>query len=81
MKKLLTILFFAIAVAVQSQAREVYILNNDWKFYFKEENSSDEARYVRLPHTWNLDALTGDGSSCASTACRALPTYSSAVAT
>ena len=62
MKKLLTILFFAIAVAVQSQAREVYILNNDWKFYFKEENSSDEARYVRLPHTWNLDALTGDGS-------------------
>ena len=62
MKKLLTILFFAIAVAAQSQAREVYILNNDWKFYFKEENSSDEARYVRLPHTWNLDALTGDGS-------------------
>lgn len=62
MKKLLAILFFAIAVAAQSQAREVYILNNDWKFYFKEENSSDEARYVRLPHTWNLDALTGDGS-------------------
>ena len=62
MKKLFTILFCAFAAAMQTQAREVYILNNDWKFYFKEENSSDEARYVRLPHTWNLDALTGDGS-------------------
>lgn len=61
MRKLFVILF-ALAAVAQVAAREVYILNNDWKFYFKEENSSDEARYVRLPHTWNLDALTGNGS-------------------
>ena len=62
MKHLLSILVCVVATVCALQAREVYILNNDWKFYFKEENSSDEARQVRLPHTWNLDALTGDGS-------------------
>ena len=62
MKHLLSILVCVVATVCGLQAREVYILNNDWKFYFKEENSSDEARHVRLPHTWNLDALTGDGS-------------------
>ena len=62
MKHLLSILVCVVATVCGLQAREVYILNNDWKFYFKEENSSDEARQVRLPHTWNLDALTGDGS-------------------
>lgn len=62
MKRLAIILSILFAVALEAAARDTYILNNDWRFFFKEENSSDEARYVRLPHTWNLDALTGDGS-------------------
>ena len=45
--------------AFSVDAREIYSLNNDWRFFFKEENSSDGARYVNIPHTWNLDALTG----------------------
>lgn len=49
-------------------AREVYILNNDWKFFFKDENSSDQAREVSLPHTWNLDALMGGNSYLQTTA-------------
>lgn len=62
MKKCLLVLSILLSVALGAAARDTYILNNDWRFFFKEENSSDEARYVRLPHTWNLDALTGDGS-------------------
>lgn len=62
MKRFIVILSAVFAVAFEAAARDTYILNNDWRFFFKEENSSDEARYVRLPHTWNLDALTGDGS-------------------
>lgn len=37
-------------------AREVYDINNDWRFYFRHENSADNARYVNLPHTFSLDA-------------------------
>lgn len=62
MKKCLLVLSILLSAALGAEARDTYILNNDWRFFFKEENSSDEARYVRLPHTWNLDALTGDGS-------------------
>ena len=43
-------------------AREIYSLNSGWKFFYKEENSSDNAREVSIPHTWNLDAFVGDGS-------------------
>lgn len=45
-----------------AQAREIYSLNNYWRFFFKNENTSDVARYVNVPHTWNLDAMTGRGS-------------------
>lgn len=44
-----------------SEAREVFSLNNNWKFFFKAETSSDNALNVSLPHTWNLDALAGQG--------------------
>lgn len=43
-------------------AREVYTLNNSWRFFFKDENSSDNARHIRLPHTWNTDAMSEGGS-------------------
>lgn len=36
-------------------ARSVYPLNEGWRFFFKSENSSDNARHVTLPHTWNTD--------------------------
>ena len=48
-------------------AREVYTLNNDWRFFFKEENSSDDARYVRLPHTWHNDPMVENGDRLSST--------------
>ncbi|MBQ5648392.1 MAG: beta-galactosidase [Alistipes sp.] len=51
-----------IAVAASVSAREIYSLNNGWKFFYMEENSSDNAREVNLPHTWNLDAFGGGGS-------------------
>ena len=41
--------------ALQSHAREVIPLNEGWRFYFKSENTSDNARHVRLPHSWNND--------------------------
>lgn len=51
----------ALIIGFAAQAREVYSLNDNWKFYFKAATSSDNALTVSLPHTWNLDALAGQG--------------------
>ena len=48
-------------MGLAAQAREVYSLNDEWLFFFKNDASSDEARSVNLPHTWNLDALCDHG--------------------
>lgn len=48
-----TLLLLAACASVQ--AREVFPLNEGWRFFFKSENSSDNARHVTLPHTWNTD--------------------------
>lgn len=45
--------------ALSASAREVYTLNDNWQFFYKLETSSDTARNISLPHTWNLDALSG----------------------
>lgn len=55
MKRYIVILLILTSFSLSAFGREVYTLNNDWRFFFKEENSSDEARYVRLPHTWHSD--------------------------
>ena len=60
MKQIVIIILF-IANALSLQAREVYPLNEGWKFYFRYENSSDNARLVSLPHTWNNDAIGTTG--------------------
>ncbi|MBQ9138791.1 MAG: beta-galactosidase [Alistipes sp.] len=62
MRRFLFVLLAFIATISVAQAREVYILNNSWRLFFKEENSSDNARFVNLPHTWNTDALSEGGS-------------------
>ena len=56
MKRYLLLLLLA-AAAVSAPAREIYPLNEGWRFFFKSENSSDGARYVTLPHSWNTDPL------------------------
>ena len=61
MRRFLIALVACITAISTLSAREVYILNNSWRFFFKEENSSDNARFVELPHTWNSDALTERG--------------------
>lgn len=67
MRRFLLTLIFAV-VACVSQAREVYSLNDDWQFFYKHDMSSDNARVVSLPHTWNLDALAGQGTYLQTTA-------------
>lgn len=59
MKRYLLLILLAMGIA-GADARETYPLNDDWSFYFRSENSADDARYVTLPHTWNLDALAGN---------------------
>ncbi|MBE6221122.1 MAG: beta-galactosidase [Rikenellaceae bacterium] len=44
-----------------TNARETYTINDNWRFFYKLETSSDYARNISLPHTWNLDALGGQG--------------------
>ena len=54
-------LFVSALAGVGANAREVYSLNDGWLFFFKQEFDSDGARYVTLPHTWNLDATASSG--------------------
>ena len=61
MKRYIIIALLLIFCSAAS-AREVFSLNDNWQFYFKLESSSDSARNISLPHTWNLDALAGQGS-------------------
>ena len=60
MKRYIIALLMILGVA-SSEARTVYSLNDGWQFFFKLETSSDYARHISLPHTWNLDALAGKG--------------------
>ena len=57
---ILTAILFGTFASVS--AREIYSLNSGWKFFYKDENSSDNAREVEIPHTWNVDAFVGNGS-------------------
>lgn len=47
--------FLLLLACGTAAARSVYPLNEGWRFFFKSENSSDNARHVTLPHTWNTD--------------------------
>ena len=62
MKRILLYITFVLSIVSTASAREIYSLNSGWKFFYKEENSSDNAREVAIPHTWNVDAFVGDGS-------------------
>ena len=62
MRKTLFYIVFLIGVATSVSARDIYSLNSGWKFFYAEENSSDNAREISLPHTWNIDAFVGGES-------------------
>lgn len=59
MKRCIVIITLLLAV-LTAEGRTVYPVNEGWRFFFKHENSSDNARIVSLPHTWNTD-ITGSG--------------------
>ncbi len=40
-------------------AREIYPLNDGWHFFFQNENDSEHARLVSLPHSWNNNPMAG----------------------
>ena len=63
---LVTILLTLCALPIM--ARQTFSLNDNWQFFFKVETSSDYARNISLPHTWNLDALAGQGEYLQTTA-------------
>ena len=58
MKKILCLLAFLASLGSLT-ARDIYPLNDGWDFFFKSENSSDNARIVSLPHSWNTDPQAG----------------------
>ena len=62
MRKFSLVLMLLVGVVLSGSAREIYSLNSGWKFFYMEENSSDNAREITLPHTWNIDAFVGDGA-------------------
>ncbi|MBR1962567.1 MAG: beta-galactosidase [Alistipes sp.] len=62
MRKIIAYIMLALCTVASVSAREIYSLNNGWKFFYASENSSDNAREVTLPHTWNIDAFVGNGA-------------------
>ncbi|MDR0833834.1 MAG: glycoside hydrolase family 2 protein [Candidatus Symbiothrix sp.] len=58
MKKIVFVLLFGI-ISVSAPAREVVNLNRSWKFTPGYEVRKNVFTEVNLPHTWNLDALSG----------------------
>ena len=62
MKRFCLLLMLFLGVVASGSAREIYSLNSGWKFFYMEENSSDNAREITLPHTWNIDAFVGNGT-------------------
>ncbi len=59
MKRCIATLTLLLAV-LSAAGRTVYPINEGWRFFFKHENGSDNARIVSLPHTWDTD-VTGSG--------------------
>lgn len=54
-------LLLALLCCPTTQAREVYTLNEGWRFFFADETTSDNARIVSIPHTWNRSAAGCNG--------------------
>ena len=54
MKRLFVLLLLC-GLVTSGRAREVFPLNEGWRFFFKTERTSDNARHVTLPHSWNTD--------------------------
>ena len=48
-------------LALPLGAREIYPLNEGWRFFYASEPNSDNARFVTLPHSWNNNP-TAEGS-------------------
>lgn len=57
-KHIIAVLLFI--AALPAVGREVYNLNNGWKFFTGRATTSDNAKTVTLPHTWNSDATAGN---------------------
>ncbi len=49
------LLFLVIALIgiFPSYARDIYNLNQEWRFFYASERSADEARVVNIPYTWS----------------------------
>lgn len=58
MKRLILFLLLLGCLCTAS-AREIYPLNDGWQFFFLNENDSEKARIVTLPHTWNNNPMAG----------------------
>ena len=57
MKRLILFLLLCSLLPTALPAREVFPLNEGWRFFFKSERTSDNARHITLPHSWNTDPL------------------------
>lgn len=60
MKKSIIVILTAAVCFTSAASREVYNLNDGWKFFNGRATSSDGAGTVMLPHTWNCDAAAGN---------------------
>lgn len=55
MKRYILLLLLLAGFWPSARAREVFPINEGWRFFFKSEKTSDNARHVTLPHSWNTD--------------------------
>lgn len=57
--KRLCLLLLLLCAGFTASARQIYPLNDGWQFFFLNENDSEKARIVTLPHTWNNNPMAG----------------------
>ena len=68
MRKFVLFISLVLGLTLSVEARDVYTLNDGWRFFFQNDNSSDKARNVTLPHTWNATSATEQGGYTQTTA-------------
>lgn len=63
MRHLLPIISLIVALTANATepAREHHLINDGWRFYYAYELDSNNADYVTLPHTWNVDDTGCEG--------------------
>ncbi|MBR2351559.1 MAG: beta-galactosidase [Alistipes sp.] len=55
MRRIVLTTIALVCALLATEAREIYSLNDNWKFFYQNDASSDNAQRINLPHSWNTE--------------------------